>query len=535
MFKLAHNGKVLMDITEASPESEGFILNALKQSAFSQCEIDHDSIKAFFKGDKTEKILAVAIKRDATFEVSVCEDKMQAVGSITVAQGGTAISFESAKKMLIDAGVTRGYKKVYLETLLKKQHLAQPGEKISEPLAIGMLPINGDPATLKLHVCTLKQRLKQPKLLEDGSVDMRDFGKLSSVAAGTVLATKMPATAGQEGFNVLGDTLPAKHGDTFELTAGDGTEISQNDPMQLVATTSGCPSEINNGMRVDDVFVIEEVSVKSGHIEFDGSVVVSKNVEPGMKIISKGDVTVLGSVESAEIHADGYIEIKQAAIGHLDHKTTEHSLTCKLIAKGDIEVAYGQYAYLEGHNITFNKQSNHCDLKAFDKITIGIGDKPNGKLIGGEILDAQQVIAGEIGTPSGAKMNIFLAQNGIAITKQTDECVKNLAQVDEQITTLQQAVEKAQQLRDQEKKKVLMQKISATQKHYRQQAKDIEKQLSDLDHHLHDIVDSAQLIANKTLNSGVEIRIFDRVYKTQRTYPRCVAKLEDNQLKIDFN
>jgi uncharacterized protein (DUF342 family) len=80
-----------------------------------------------------------------------------------------------------------------------------------------------------------------------------------------------------------------------------------------------------------------------------------------------------------------------------------------------------------------------------------------------------------------------------------------------------------------------MQKISATQKHYRQQAKDIEKQLSDLDHHLHDIVDSAQLIANKALNSGVEIRIFDRVYKTQRTYPRCVAKLEDNQLKIDFN
>lgn len=534
MFKLAHNGKILMDTAEAAPPSESFILDALKQSSFAQCEVDHDSIKAYFKGDQTERILPVAIKRDATFEVSVCEDKMQAIGNITTSRGGNAITLESAKKTLIDAGVTRGYKKVFLETLLKKQHLAQPGEKISEPLAIGMLPINGNPATLKLHVCTLKQRLKQPKLLEDGSVDMRDFGALASVMKGTVLATKIPATNGQDGFNVLGDTLAAQPGDTFELTAGDGTEISPNNPMQLIAKISGCPSEINNGMRVDDIFVIDEVSVKTGHIEFDGSVVVSKNVAPGMKIISKGDVTVLGSVESAQIYANGYIEVKQAAIGHLDQKTPEHSLTCKLVAKGNIEIAHGQYAYLEGNNINVYKQSNHCDLKAFDKITIGTGDKPNGKLIGGEVIDAQQVIAGEIGTPSGAKMNIFLARNGMALTKKNDECIKSLAQVEEQITALQQAVEKAEQLKDLEKKKVFMQKISVTQQHYCQQAEKLEKQLIDLDHHLHGMLDSAQLIANSALNSGVEIHIFDRMYKTQRAYPPCVAKLEDNQLKIDF-
>ena len=51
MFKLAHNGKILMDIAEAAPPSESFILDALKQSPFAQCEIDHDNIKAYFKGD----------------------------------------------------------------------------------------------------------------------------------------------------------------------------------------------------------------------------------------------------------------------------------------------------------------------------------------------------------------------------------------------------------------------------------------------------------------------------------------------------
>ena len=523
-----------MDIAQAAPPSEGFILDALKQSPFSQCQIDHESIKAYFKGDQTERILAVAIKHDATFKVDICEDKMQAIGTITVAFGGKAISLEEAKKALIAAGVTRGFKNVYLENLLKKQHLAQPGDEVSEMLAQGKMPTNGEPATLKLHVCTLKQRLKQPKLLEDGSVDMRDFGALASVEKGTLLATQIPATNGTDGFNVLGETLPAKPGDTFQLTAGEGTEISSKNSLQLIATLSGCPSEINNGLRVDDVFTIDEVSVKSGHIEFDGSVIVSKSVAPGMKIIAKGDVTILGSVESAEIQTKGNIEVKQAVIGHLDHQHNDKGLTCKLIAEGNIEISHGQYAYLEANNITVHKQSNHCDLKAFDSITIGDGDKPNGKLIGGEIIDAQRVIAGEIGTSSGTKMHIFLARSGMALTAKTDECVKELSNVEEQLNALQQAVEKADHLKDTDKKKTIMQKILATQQHYCQQAELLEQKLSELDHHLHDLLGSTQLTVNKALNSDVEIHIFDRVYKTQRQYPPCTAKLIDNEVKIEF-
>lgn len=534
MFKLAHNGKILMDIAQAAPPSEGFILDALKQSQFAQCEVDHDSIKAYFKGDQTEKILAVAMKRDAVFNVEICEDKMQAIGTISVAYGGKAITLDEAKKELVAAGVTRGYKNAYLESLLKKQHLAQPGEEVSEVLAQGKWPTNGEPAALKLHVCTLKQRLKQPKLREDGSVDMRDFGALASVKKGTLLASQVPATNGTDGYNVLGETLPAKPGESFQLTPGEGTEISSSNPLDLIAAISGCPSEINNGLRVDDIFVIDEVSVKTGHIKFDGSVVVSRNVAPGMKIIAKGDVTVLGSVESAEIQTEGNIEVKQAVIGHLDHQHNDEYLTCKLIASGNIEISHGQYAYLEANNITVRKQSNHCDLKAFDTITIGDGDKPNGKLIGGEIIDAQKVIAGEIGTSSGTKMNIFLARSGMVLTAKTDECVKELSTVEEQLNTLQQAVEKADNFKDAEKKKAIMQKILATQQHYCQQAEQLEKQLSELDHHLHDLLDNTQLTVNRALNSDVEIHIFDRVYKTQRQYPPCTAKLKDNEVKIEF-
>lgn len=535
MFKLAHNGKILMDLSQTKPPSPTFIVEALQHSKFARCKIDNDSIETFFKGEQTELTLAVAVQIHATFNVIISEDKMQALGTLVTAHGGNPITLEAAKKALMQAGVTRGYKQAFLEKLLEQQKAAPPGTQISEPLALGKSPKNGDPSVLKVHVCTLKERLKQPKLREDGTVDMRDFGALASVSAGTILATQVPATSGKDGYNVVGDTLTAKPGDSFQLNPGEGTQISSSNPLELVSTIAGCPSETNNGMRVDDIFTINEVSVKSGHIDFNGSVVVSQNVCPGMKINAKGDVTVLGSVESAEITSGGNIEVKQAVIGHADHQHNDEGVTCHLVAKGDIEISHGQYAYLEGQNLLIHKQSNHCQLKAFDKITVGSGDKPAGKLLGGEVLDAQRVVAGEFGNASGVKMSIYLARSGMEMAAQNDECLKALSKVDSQIDKLQQAVEKAELVKDIKKKKLLMQKIAATQQHFCQQAETLEQQLSDLDHHLHDLLDNTQLTANQKLHSGVEIHIFDRVYKTNRQYPACSAKLIENEVKIDFD
>ena len=170
-------------------------------------------------------------------------------------------------------------------------------------------------------VQTLKDRLKAPKLKEDGSVDMRDFGKLASVKPGELLVQQQPATPGQEGFTVLGDVLPAKPGEVHTLIAGEGTEISKNNPMELLSTIAGVPVEINNGMRVDDIFTISEVTVKSGHIDFNGSVIVSGNIEPGMRVKAKGDITIFGTVESAQLTADGNITVKQGSyIVHVKYR-----------------------------------------------------------------------------------------------------------------------------------------------------------------------------------------------------------------------
>ncbi|MEI5639654.1 MULTISPECIES: FapA family protein [unclassified Pseudoalteromonas] len=534
MFKLAHNGNILMDVKSTSPPSAAFIIEALEKSPYADCEIDHDAINAYFDSDFPESQIVVAKQCDAEFTVTLTDDKMQAYGKLVTAKGGKKISLDDAKKVIVKAGVSRGYKQAYLEQILSKQFELSPGEEASGLIAQGRPPQDGQAAKLLPHVQTLKERLKQPKLREDGTVDMRDFGKLASVAPGDLLATQKPATPGKEGFTVTGDTIEAKAGESFQLTPGEGTEINPNNPLELVATIAGCPSDIANGMRVDDVFTIADVNVKSGHVDFNGSVIVTHNVDPGMKVTAQGDITVMGTVESGQLVAGGSIEVKGGVIGHLDHQNNDQGLTCQLIAKGNIDIAHGQYTYLEGDNVFISKQSNHCDIKANKLIQVGTGEHPNGKLIGGTIIDAQMVVAGEIGSESGAKMMVYLARKGLKITEDTDQLFKEVAATNESLDQLQQAIEKAELVKDNEKKQQLKTKIGATQMHYCQQAEQLEKQLSQLEQELHALLEGTKLSANKALHSGVEIHIFDRVQKTTRSYPPCTATLQENKVKIDF-
>jgi uncharacterized protein (DUF342 family) len=534
VFKLAHNGNILLNVVEFSPPSAAFIIEALEKSPYAECEVNHDAINAFFKSDSKEHMLVVAKKVDATFEVKISDDKMEALATLTTAKGGKLVSVEDAKREIVKAGVTRGYKLSLLEDILKQQFESPAGSVINGIVAKGRPPVDGLPAKLLPHVQTLKERLKTPKLREDGTVDMRDFGALASVAPGTVLVTQRPATPGKEGYTVTGDTLAAKPGESFQLMAGEGTQISPHNPLELVATIAGCPSDINNGMRVDDVFTIKDVTVKSGHVDFNGSVIVTHNVEPGMRIKAKGDVTIMGSVESGEIVAGGNIEIKHAAIGHVTNNDAESTLSCRIIAGGDIHVSHGQYVYLEAQNVFVDKQTNHCEIKAKTLIQVGQADNPKGKVIGGHILDGQMLIAGEIGSESGAKMSITLAAQAQLMTEQNDRYLKELAKTDEQLDTLQQAIEKADQVKDATKKKLLLEKIGATQLHYCQLAEQLEQKLSALDHHLHDLVDNAKVAAHTALHPGIEIRIFDKVLRTTRSYPPCSVMLIEGKLDVQF-
>ena len=71
MFKLAHNGNILLDAHEHSPPSAAFIIEALEKSSFCECRVDHDAINNFFKTDMKERTLVVASKLRLVLQVNV--------------------------------------------------------------------------------------------------------------------------------------------------------------------------------------------------------------------------------------------------------------------------------------------------------------------------------------------------------------------------------------------------------------------------------------------------------------------------------
>ena len=92
MFKLANNGNVLLDVSKHAPPSAAFIIDALEKSTFCECKIDHEAIDNFFKAQNNEPTLVVASKHDASLVVTLSEDKMQAIGELTLAYGGKVLS-----------------------------------------------------------------------------------------------------------------------------------------------------------------------------------------------------------------------------------------------------------------------------------------------------------------------------------------------------------------------------------------------------------------------------------------------------------
>lgn len=532
MFTLNNENQVVLTISEQTPmpPSADFVFQALAHSEFADCLVLTKEVKEAFRSADFEQLI-VAEKQNATLSISVSDDKMQASATLTTAYGGELISLEQAVETIKLSKVTRGYKQAWLEDLLGKQFESLPGKQISGIIAKGKIAVAGKNGHLEKNVQTLADRVRQPKRKEDGSVDMRDFGALASVKPGDKLMTHHFATLGKDGFNVLGETLKAKPGEEVKLNAGEGTQLSGTDNRYLVATVSGVPVDAKYGMRVDDVFTIPNVDVKSGHIEFDGSVIITENVDPGMKVKAKGDITVFGSVESAELEATGSIEIKEGCLGH---SKDDHDLSNKVFCEGILTVAYAQYTCLTGNQVIIKTQASHCHIKAKNELLIGNPEKGDGKLIGGKVLDAKTMICGEVGTDKGAHTEVHLGYSAVLLKNRTDEIFEQVRKCGQELEALESEFDKALMVEDADKQQSLLIEISDKQSFNEQLIELLPNKAAKLEKAIHMLRDFCFLEVQHALHSNVELRIFNKVIKTARSYPPLTARIANNKVDFEF-
>ena len=213
-----------------------------------------------------------------------------------------------------------------------------------------------------------------------------------------------------------GIELPALPGHNRELHAGAGAALSSEDGNVIVATQQGLPRIIDNAAHVDDVLTMRKVDATTGHVNYEGSVLINGNIGPGMKVTAGGDVTVTGYVDSAVIEAAGNVTITKGVIGQQFEQSpddevdplasVEHSTS--VTAGGSLWVSYSQYATLRASKgVLVDKQLTHCHLITEGTLCLGgEGKEARGKLIGGIVDTTTHVYAGQVGAPAGTKTHI---------------------------------------------------------------------------------------------------------------------------------
>lgn len=396
------------------------LAQSFQASEMRHCLLDDEAfnkaVAALAKDDSA--MVRIGQCLPAQIEIQVSDDAMQAHAIVHAPHGGSPLSLNQLLKLFRESGITMGIRRQGMEKIVEHTLHGEPGSELKVLIARGRPAIDGEDAQFKPLAQDARERVLRPQQIDDNKVDMRNLGEIISVEPGTELLRRIPPTQGSAGFTIKGLTLEPVPGKNRDLHAGQGTVVSDEDANVLLADRQGLPRILDNAAHVDDVLTMRKVDATTGHVNYEGSIVISGNVGPGMRVIAGGDVTVNGYVDSAFVQAEGNVTITKGVIGqqseHQEHDdqqsegNPDHST--QVIAKGSIWVSYSQYATLRAaKGLIVDKQLTHCHVVTEGTLCLGgEGKEARGKLIGGTVETNTHMYAGQIGAPAGTKTHIHI-------------------------------------------------------------------------------------------------------------------------------
>lgn len=513
------------------PASASQLVELIESSPYADCALDHAMIRTLYSSANKSLFppFTVAKALDAKLQIQIDETNMRVTALLTTAQGGAMCTLERLQLALSDAGVIKGHRTAKFESFLAKQFELMPGEQTSEIVALGQQAKNGQDARFVKLCQTAQDRVLAPQARGDGKVDMRDLGAIITVEPGAPLMERIPATKGTHGYSVFGDVIEAKPGVDHQMQVPEGTKLDPTNPNILLADSVGVPVSIPRGIRIDDVLCYQNVDVTTGHIEFDGSVIVNGDVQEGMRIKATGDITIMGVAESCELESQSCITVKNGIIGR---KLQEgDKITCVVKAKGNIAANFAQYSHLQSEqDILIERQVLHCDLFSQRLIKVGKGDKANGKIVGGQILNAIRVEAGEIGAPSGTKTKVHVGQYFYELKKKQEHISDLEKALMAKAVSLANAKANAAKIACSDKKQAYLAKIQQSDNHISTKLKQLLHNKSILSKKISMLLNSSRILVNDLAYSGVELKLINEKEQVTRNYPPHIIMLQEGKL-----
>lgn len=454
----------------------------------------------------------VAEKRDAEMVVTIAINEMEAQLTVNKAKGGDAPTIDRIRAALEAAGVVHGIDEPVIF------RACDNGELQKTAIAKGTPAENGENTRFEALVEEGAKKGK-PKVREDGTVDYFDLGIVSTILPGEPVMRRHPPTPGLPGTSVTGKDVPPKAGKDIPWgKIDDSVEFSPEDPDLLLAKVAGQPKLYSNYLKIDPVVKLSQVDLSTGSIHFDGTVIVSGNVESGMEIVAGGDISIGGISEAALLQAAGNIEVKNGVVGHSPEKhfiKAGGALSAKFIQNSTVEV--GSHVYV-AEEIS---QSNVTALKGIEIAQ----HAEHGRISGGHIRAGEFVRAKAIGSPASVVTRVEVGNDPYL--------KKELRQVEEDLQARTKKLEEVTKalihLRVSGSQNPLVGQLDRAREQLLVETSDLKKRQQDLQARIVP-VENCRLTATERYYVGVRMRIGEHQRNINTDTPGCTYRWTEKDI-----
>jgi uncharacterized protein (DUF342 family) len=504
----------------AEPPSMVSCKQAMEEQGYGAFWIDEPALSGFIRAAQQAKeptTMTIAHRRDGEFNLTISDDTMSAMLTLIPPQGGAAKG-----EAVIDAMREQGIVHGILQAELNAALAAGVCEKLV--IAQGEWPIEGSPCYFTSLIDDDAEDEEAEEQDEEDSeeedddrfsiIKFRDLGFLLLVNPGDHLMRRTPAVPGSNGIDIKGNPVPARP--MHEIRFNEkilGAEPDPEDPNLLVATTSGQPVVIANGVTVNPVVEVENVDFSTGNIDFNGTITIKGDIKAGMILKVSGDVIVKGLIEAAEIHAGGNVSVTGGIIGHAATQASTLSTAAavpfanaRVICQGSLQALFVESAYVQaGESILIKGNARQSEMYAGTQIAVGKGSGNKiGQIVGGHTHATNLIHAAWAGTSNGAKTELQVGSDPFLATQLATAEVVYKRKLDE----IDQVIKLLAFLKNNPQKAAngMGEKAEATRRRLLDESKALFEEQTALKEKMVS-VDQARIKVTKGIYEGVEVRI----------------------------
>lgn len=370
---------------------------------------------------KEPKIILIAERRDAFFEIRTAKDNLSASLIFTQAYDGKGVTPEQVMQAIDDKKIEYGINNEAIHTFLQDTILLESGKMDSVVIAQGVPCENGRDAYFEYFIDPNISRRYVPEVdKKTGKINILRSYHMLTVNEGEPLMRLHPATQGRVGINIFAQEIKPIQGKVLSFKNYEGSRLNAEDENLLEASMSGQPKFYSDGAGVVNILEVDNVDMHSGNIDFDGSIIVRGDIKPKMKVKVSGDLEVRGVIEDACIEVTGELFAVKGIIGKKNPEM--ESLSCVIKVDGDIESDFAQYARIEcTQDIRIQNYVSHCEVITQGRLIVTNDRHTTGSIIGGVLCADKGIEATYLGTQAEIETHCEIFFHYIKLCKRIAE------------------------------------------------------------------------------------------------------------------